>query len=421
MQYSPTDIQYRNGTAIPVAGILSKLQIKATITQAAGVGWVFTVQKNGTDTAMTVTLTENTVIASDSTNTVTVAAGDTIRIKAVPSGSPTLTGRFEHCIEFDGTVAANSFYAVKSGAEEGAPSTNFNLFCPVLASNAKWIALTDPGAPAHSYFGCAGIVTGYTVWGIAPLTGSYSCRILKNGVTQDGTGGTTDTRTTLSGGDGTTVRNSAAFSLTVAAGDRLEYEFVLTGSVGSSFPSISTVFQPTAIGDYQWSAVYPSDTFGASDTPNYPYLIGETILNNSNTEADTIALVPVSGFNIKGLYVRIATAAGAAKSRTFVTRKNSGNAAQAASVVISGAADLTGIDVTGKASFSDGDTIGTRQTGSGTPTASGAYQVVTIIGLTGGASGKSGGKKGPGGGLGGKTVFGPSLFLDWDSINSFGA
>jgi len=78
---------------VPVAGTLSKLRVRHD-TIATDVNTAFTVRKNGIDTALTCTIAAAGQAASDTTNSVAVAAGDRVSVKIVNSGvtATTATG-----------------------------------------------------------------------------------------------------------------------------------------------------------------------------------------------------------------------------------------------------------------------------------------------------------------------------------------
>lgn len=87
--------------AVPVtAGTIRNLRVTSSATVGAGQTVTFTVRKNGVDTGITCQLTNGGGrTASDSTNTITVVAGDLITISSVTSattGTMHLTANLEH-------------------------------------------------------------------------------------------------------------------------------------------------------------------------------------------------------------------------------------------------------------------------------------------------------------------------------------
>jgi len=85
---------FRN-VLMPVAGTLKNLYVRNGTTQSGTGSIVFTVRKNGADTTMTVTFTNAdgaSATKSDTTNTVSVVAGDLICIKGVNNAPASASG-----------------------------------------------------------------------------------------------------------------------------------------------------------------------------------------------------------------------------------------------------------------------------------------------------------------------------------------
>ncbi len=75
---------------IPHALTISNLRIDVATAPGAGKSYAYTIEKNGSDTGLTVTISgASTLTQTDSTHTASFSAGDTISLKAVPSGFPT--------------------------------------------------------------------------------------------------------------------------------------------------------------------------------------------------------------------------------------------------------------------------------------------------------------------------------------------
>lgn len=75
----------QRNSVVPVAGVISRLYIQTFSTQPATGSIVFTVMLNGVATSITITIAAGTAagVFSDLSNTVTVAAGDLVCIRAV--------------------------------------------------------------------------------------------------------------------------------------------------------------------------------------------------------------------------------------------------------------------------------------------------------------------------------------------------
>ncbi len=73
---------------IPHALTISNLRIDVATAPGASKSYAYTVQKNGSDTGLTVTISGTTPLTqTDNTHTASFSAGDTISLKSVPAGS----------------------------------------------------------------------------------------------------------------------------------------------------------------------------------------------------------------------------------------------------------------------------------------------------------------------------------------------
>jgi hypothetical protein len=74
---------------VPLAGTVSKFYVRLSGTPGNGRSYTFTVRVNGADTAVTCVVQDAATGCSDTTNSVTLAAGDLIAIHAVGTANPT--------------------------------------------------------------------------------------------------------------------------------------------------------------------------------------------------------------------------------------------------------------------------------------------------------------------------------------------
>lgn len=72
---------------VPFAGRVRGLQIKTNGSPGAGQSFTYTLMLNGSAVAITATMSDSATTASDTSNKVTVAAGDLLEIRCVTSGS----------------------------------------------------------------------------------------------------------------------------------------------------------------------------------------------------------------------------------------------------------------------------------------------------------------------------------------------
>lgn len=73
---------------VPVAGEVGSLRVFLTIAPGSGKSRTFTLRKNGADTALVVAIADANTAGADVSNSVTVAAGDRLTLKATSSGTP---------------------------------------------------------------------------------------------------------------------------------------------------------------------------------------------------------------------------------------------------------------------------------------------------------------------------------------------
>lgn len=165
--------------------------------------------------------------------------------------------------------------------------------------------------------------------------------LYKNGVKQDGSGGTANTTITISGASATT--GSASFALAVVAGDQLSTEIVTTAGSVSTGWSYGCRFVATDQGDI--AVGVPSDNLSHICGAGGPYSATAAYKYNAPHATNTgtpEALVSV-GFTGKALddddgsafwseigpmYVKLATAPGTAKARHFHIGRNGANTTQ---------------------------------------------------------------------------------------------
>jgi hypothetical protein len=210
-----------------VTGTFNNLSITLASAPASGKSIAFTLLVNGVASALTCTVSNTATAAQDSTHSVSITDGDTVSLRAVGSGTPTVSAVM-CALEFVSTTTGESGYGGAATANVGGTGARNNgLLWPVDIIN--W------GGTA-SLAAVAGTVTAYRV----ALTGApggvatQNFTVFKNLVAQDGTGGTPDTRLTITGAATTGV---ATFSMTVAPGDQL----LLQRSSGGGSPAATAI------------------------------------------------------------------------------------------------------------------------------------------------------------------------------------
>jgi len=351
-----TDVN-RVCTPWSVAGTFRKLRVKVASAPGAGDTYTFTLYVNSLS-ALTVTISDTNTEAVDLSNEVTVAAGDHVYLHRNSSGFD--ASNLTHwSLEFEGDTDNESGYQCWAiGAIFGGNTYHAAPFGMHAAVTTVNISLSLVAVP--------GVITRYDVrYSIAAGVGESNFSVLyKNGVAQDGTGGTPDTRLTVGN---TTTGNLTGFSLTIAPGDLIQYRFTQSGGAASTFIGVSTKVVATTDGYFQLSALSLSSLIptGATNYGEWSFIPWTTTEANATQTLD-------SSWWASTLYVSAASGTGAGKSYTFDVRQNSASPANTPTAILSGTTSPTtasDADAGHLIVFASTDTIGLRSVPAGTPSA----------------------------------------------------
>lgn len=92
---TPNATQSVVANIMPTSGTIDNFYVNLNASPGSPASYVFTVYKNGVATAITCTIVNSATIGTDTTHSVSYAAGDTISIESVPNTAPTArTTRF---------------------------------------------------------------------------------------------------------------------------------------------------------------------------------------------------------------------------------------------------------------------------------------------------------------------------------------
>lgn len=333
---------------MPASGTVRNLVLHA-LASVGSAPHTFRIVKNGTPTSLTVTLGIGQTDVSDLVNEVSFVAGDTIAFgHTYPGAGVDQDVRGSVDIEFD--AGNTSIYGSTGQTFPPDPGYAHALYGSALVTSAN-------SANVQSLVAEDGFLTAIGMRAAASLTGAQqlvAC-VYKNGTKQDGSGGTVDTRVTMSAGSQNAYGN---FSLPVSAGDRVWVEVDKVNSAQDMrslcvlFSSDSEVFN---LGATPSSLV----NTGTGNSFNFAHAANGS---GSATESGREHYIGQTGFYVTGLRAHLSAAPGSGKSVSFVLRKNG---ADVLTLVVS---DSNTVGSTaGEVSFVTGDRISFNQYAGGAP------------------------------------------------------
>jgi hypothetical protein len=393
---SADGIEDRQQQVMSGAGTISN--VAATITAAPGAAksYTLTLKKNKVATSLVLTWSGAAqVLATDTTHSVSFVAGDLLAWELTVVGAVAASTVASFYAEISGSNAqyfsANNFTA---SADQGLE--------PTFQASTNGVTASQLVTP----WPVTGSITGFGLYqNGAGTTGSWQFLINKNGTDQDGSGGTVDTRVSISSSASPTTA-TGAFSLPVTAGDLIYIKAVAVSSPSvTKNMSWSFTFVPTDGVTVALPQAPGGATGGTAAGDEWCRVVSVTYNGTiSNASEITTALGCSRTMFVSALYVNLDTAAGASKSRTFTVRKNGSDTSLA--VAISGAVATSGNDTASghKFNITNTDTLSLRDTivGSGV----GGTKIAFALAL-----GIPGGGKGAGGGSGNKKAGGGAISL----------
>ena len=343
-------------TVFPVAGTVSNLRVKNVYQPATGAKtWVFTVLKNGSDTALTCTITSASSNVCNLNTPITFAAGDYASIKIHPTGTPDLT-RFQVATLFQPTVAndtvistfANGFSTSATQAAmpftSAPPGSVSARRSPIFADGGTvdklYVVSNAPGTAA------SGKAYDYTLDKNTSTT-AITCQILETAL---GCNDTAHSPVSVTGASGST------------ASDDVEIQAVPTSSPTAAVAGMSFRYLPTTAGHFLM-AFTNNGTDDATTTFYAPMMGSDTPATSSELFNQGRAL----SMTIKKISVSVGIAPGSGKSRVFTLRKNGADTACTVTIADTATANSTTCNI----SVADDDLLSTSDAPVSSPAVTG--------------------------------------------------
>jgi hypothetical protein len=258
-------------------------------------------------------------------NTVSLAAGDKLSFKSVPTGTPTSPGQIRFAWIFSGAANVSTILGSTRGTTMSNTATEYHGIQENAAGNATR-SNKDQVIPTGGTIRDLYVETD----GAPGATKSYDFTFILNGVDQTLTCQISGTNTEC---------NDTTHTVTVVAGDLVSMKSVPTNTPTAKIARWGFKWAPTTDGE---SLILGSSGSAMNTAGSVRYLpVSGTSQTWGATEANMTNLFPA--VVLKKFFVNLVTAPGGAASYTFKTRKNTADGSL--SVVISGA-NTTGSDTT---------------------------------------------------------------------------
>lgn len=351
---TPTNVEStRNRCTFPCSTTVSQLYVKLDTAPGGSASYTFKIRKNGADTGVTLTITGAATSGTDTSHSVTFAAGDVITISSTPASTPTAPTNVYWNFVVD--TGSNSFTPIIGSIDTSTGLSNtIPSYIEFMGSTSSGTAWSATEAPVQMVAPCAGTLDNFYVsFGTAPGgSASYTLAIVQNG--------TPSTLTTTVSAASTTGADTT-HSIAVAAGDSISIS-----ATPASTPTVSIMgwglrFTPTVTGQ----SFFCMDSRNSPSNSATQYESPATIGGGGWNATETARQVIIGDCTLQAFYVTIGTAPALTKSRTFVVRNNAG--ATALTSTISGtstAGNITGQSV----AIAQGDLVSLEAQQSGTPT-----------------------------------------------------
>jgi hypothetical protein len=343
---------------ISTSGTFRNLRIKlSTAPSGAGKTRTFTLRKNGVDQTITTVITNTAVDGTDFVNSFTAAAGDTVSIKEVPSGTPS-NSRASISIEFESDTAKRNIVGGIYLFTSATVTNYFSLVGNTVSGSttvADWETIIPHGTTLKSL---------YYKLSAAPGVGkSYEISLYVNGTRDAGTS------VTVSGA--ATTGNITGLSVNLVAGDRVALRIVPSGTPTTGNMVYGFEFQSDTDGESIFLGTTSTNNLSNSATR---WLGVNTAASPDSTEANIAGICGPTSFVLKNLYLNFRASPGSGKSYAITARKSGASQALTSTV-----ADLntTGNDTSNSVTYVDQDTLGLTVVPSGTPTATGVRFGIT--------------------------------------------
>lgn len=291
-----------------IAASVSMKNLYVTLSAAPGVTFTrtFTVYKNGSPTALAVTISGTNTAGSNVSDTVSFAANDTISLEASFSPGISSTNKAYWTLLADG--------AVRTSVIQGGTNEN------VSGSSARYCVISGGGSSTSLSYGIRktfptqGTVSKLYVKHSVNNTVNTTYTLVKNGVS---------TSLTATIASGNTSASDTSNSVSISPGDIVYLLATYSGSAASHYASWGCVFAPTINGE----SVHMHST-DSTISSGYNYIGSYTGFSWDASLANRLSLMPAC--TVRKLYIDHFGSLGGGDTMTFTFVDDSSDTALSA-------------------------------------------------------------------------------------------
>lgn len=343
------------GSVFPCSGTISNFCVQIATAPTSGRSYTFSPYINGSASSLSTTISDASLIGTDSTNSVSVNAGDSITISSNPSGTPVATAAYWD-MEFDSTnpkefpLLANMPSQLSTTTTQYIKAQGGGSSISISTTETDVTIVIPYSGTISKFYGAADVAPG------AGRTRTFT--VMKNGAAQSLAFSLTGTGS----GAGITTNNDTANSFTVAAGDRISIRSTVSGTPAASRFN-SGLLLTSDVDGYSMMGFTTNLSPGTATIYNIPYSQMRSAWNT--TESNSNGKSPQ--FLAKALYVWQPTAPVSGRSYTYTLRQAAADTALAATV----AGPSNSGSATADVGIARGNGWTIKSTSSGSPASSG--------------------------------------------------
>lgn len=336
-------------TPCAIAGVISNLELNFPTAVATG-SYAITLQVNGVDTALTATITTGNRV-SDTTHTVTVAAGDDLCWKCVPTSTPTSQAS---------PISVGCLFTATNAGESvifGATGVNAVTTSSYMQPGASFTAADDasasgliaaPGVLDHLYVRSSAVPGGAAAWTFTAQQNEGASSIVAIITSAIST------------------NSDLVDAITVAAGDRLSMAAIATLTPAAATLLWSMRWKPTTNGE-SLLFMTANGTLPSNSSDRFLPLASQ---GGNRTTEDVFNIVP-KACTIRSIYAEQLPqiTSGAGDTRAITLRANGASPPSGPSVVFTNGGATDDHDTTNSYSAAVGDLLGLLVSPNSAPTA----------------------------------------------------